>query len=197
MASQHEAVGQRTSVSRRLPFAGGWVGLAVDGSVAAVEHPAGRRSLLLNEHGPALEQRLHSAARRWGKGFLIGDGLGYRFDGPAALTWLDDGVRLRHDCGPLQLHVERRVGDAWAESYELLNPSGRTVTVGSLAVSTPWRDVYRSSHDSLTNAVHAHVWTGGADSWVWRCRWTDRRRVSVCRSPRVSCGRTRSSRGTT
>ncbi len=29
---------------------------------------------------------MHSAARRWGKGFLIGDGLGHRFDAPAALA---------------------------------------------------------------------------------------------------------------
>ena len=152
---------------RRLPFAGGWVGLATDGSVAAVEHPVGGRALLLNEHAPGPEQLMHSAARRWGKGFLIADGFGYRFDAPATLSWLHDGVRLRYDCGPLQLHVQRRVTDEWSESYELQNPTGQAVTVGSLALSTPWRDVYQSSHDSLTNAVHAHIWTGGADSWVW------------------------------
>ena len=36
-----------------------------------------------------------------------------------------------------------------------------------MAVSTPWRDVYWSSRDSLRRAVHAHVWTGGAEAWVW------------------------------
>ena len=82
----------------------------------------GGRALLLNEHAPGLEQLLHSAARRWGKGFLIADGLGYRFDAPAALTWLDAGLRLRYDCGPLQLHVQRRVTDEWSESYELQQP---------------------------------------------------------------------------
>ena len=51
--------------------------------------------------------------------------------------------------------------------YELRNVSDEPVTVGSLAISTPWRDVYVSSRDSLRRAVHAHVWTGGADSWVW------------------------------
>ena len=40
-------------------------------------------------------------------------------------------------------------------------------TIGSVGVSTPWRDVYSSSRDSLRRAVHAHLWTGGADSWVW------------------------------
>ena len=41
------------------------------------------------------------------------------------------------------------------------------MTIGSVGVSTPWRDVYSSSRDSLRRAVHAHLWTGGADSWVW------------------------------
>jgi hypothetical protein len=145
----------------------GWVGLADDGSVVAVEHPVGHRSMLLNEQGPGLERRMHSAARRWGKGFMTSDGIGYRFDAPTTLTWLDDGVSLRYDCGPVELRVTRSVADNWSESYELCNSSEKAVTVGSLAISTPWRDVYQSSHDSLSNAVHAHVWTGGAESWVW------------------------------
>jgi hypothetical protein len=118
--------------------------------------------MLLNEQGPGLERRMHSAARRWGKGFMTSDGIGYRFDAPTTLTWLDDGVSLRYDCGPVELRVTRSVADNWSESYELCNSSEKAVTVGSLAISTPWRDVYQSSHDSLSNAVHAHVWTGGA-----------------------------------
>jgi hypothetical protein len=32
---------------------------------------------------------------------------------------------------------------------------------------TPWRDVYWSAGNSLRGAVHAHLWTGGSDAWVW------------------------------
>lgn len=59
------------------------------------------------------------------------------------------------------------MSDTWRESYELRNTSDQPVRVGSVAISTPWRDVYESSRDSLNRAVHAHLWTGGADSWVW------------------------------
>ena len=154
------------SGSRRFAFGGGEVVIADDGSVVAVEHPDGR-PMLLAEPADGVEARMHTAARRWGKGFVITDGRGRRFDSPADLTWREVGVTAAYDCGPLALQVERRVGEAWSETYELHNRSGAPVAVGSLAVSTPWRDVYESSRDSLTRAVHAHLWTGGADSWVW------------------------------
>ena len=70
--------------------------------------------------------------------------------------------------GPgLELRIDRRFGTSWVESYELINTGARPVSVGSIAVSTPWRDVYFSAADSLRGAVHAHLWTGGRDSWVW------------------------------
>ena len=154
------------SGSRRFVFGGGEVVIADDGSVRSVEHPGGR-PMLLTEHADGVEARMHTAARRWGKGFLIADGRGRRFDSPANLTWREDGVTAAYDCGSLALNVERRVGEAWSETYELHNRSAEPVRLGSFALSTPWRDVYASSRDSLTRAVHAHVWTGGGDSWVW------------------------------
>ena len=129
VASQREAAGQeRLGGLRRLPLADGWVGLAADGSVAAVEHPVGGRALLLDEHAPGLEQLMHSAARRWGKGFLIVDGLGYRFDAPAALSWRDDGVRLRYDWARCSCTCSGGSADEWSECYELQNPTGQPVT---------------------------------------------------------------------
>lgn len=151
----------------RLPFGHGAVVIGADGAVAAVQHPDGR-PLLLQEKSSGIDSHLHTPAHRWGKGFVVADGRGYRFDTPMHLAWRADGVRASYACGPLTLTVDRQVGDGgWAETYELANPSTAAVRVGSLAISTPWRDVYESSHDSLTRAVHAHVWTGGAEAWVW------------------------------
>lgn len=152
---------------RRLRFADGAVVIGADGAVAAVAHPDGR-PVLLEEASAGIESRMHTTGHRWGKGFVVADGRGYRFDTPAHLAWRADGVAAEYTLGPLRLSVDRRVSDGvWAETYELANVSPDSVHVGSLAISTPWRDVYESSHDSLTRAVHAHVWTGGAEAWVW------------------------------
>ncbi len=141
--------------------------LSSDGAVTGVRHPRRAHSMLLAEDAPDPEGSMHEAAHRWGKGFAILDGRGYRFDAPDQLEWRDDGVDLTYPLGPLILTVRRRVTETWSESYELANPSSTPVDIGSFAVSTPWRDVYGSAADSLRRAVHAHVWTGGADSWVW------------------------------
>jgi len=132
-------------------FGPGTVQVADDGSVAQVLHPDGREVL----------------QRPWGKGFLITDHGSYRFDHPALVRWRSSGLDLLHQLGDLELRVGRRFGEHWTETYELRNPTAEPVQVGSLAISTPYRDVYRSSRESLTGAVHAHIWTGGADAWVW------------------------------
>jgi len=152
---------------RTFPFGGGQVAISEDGAVAAVEHPTRDHSMLLEEDAWVPESVMHSSARRWGKGFVIADGRGHRFDRPEKLRWTPDGVELSYHCGPLRLDVHRSIGEWWSETYELTNGSEQTVDVGSFALSTPWRDVYGSSGDSLRRAVHAHLWTGGADSWVW------------------------------
>jgi hypothetical protein len=110
---------------------------------------------------------MHTASRRWGKGFGILDGRSVRFDAPAPMDWSADGVAATYACGPVELTVTRHIAADWSERYDLHNISGRMVAVGSLGISTPWRDVYESCRDSLDRAVYAHVWTGGADSWAW------------------------------
>jgi hypothetical protein len=148
-----------------LPFGKGGVVLADDGAVAAVRHPDGR-PLLLEETADAPESRFHDSTRRWGKGFIIANGLGYRFDWPRHLVWRPRGVDLDYTVGPLTLHVQREIGNTWTETYILTNTSDTPTDLGSWAISTPWRDVYASSLDSLHRAVHAHLWTGGGDAWV-------------------------------
>jgi len=153
--------------TRRFAFAGGAVLLSDDGAVVEVRHPTRDHSMLLEEHAASPEALAHGPARRWGKGFVVVDDRGHRFDNPAELRWTPDGVELLHRCGPLELRVTRSLADTWSETYELINVSPEPVDLGCFAISTPWRDVYASGGDSLRRAVHAHVWTGGADSWVW------------------------------
>jgi len=145
----------------------GTVTISGEGAVAAVAHPTRAHSMLLEEDPAAPEAAMHDPSRRWGKGFVVTDRAARRFDQPASLSWSDDGVDLVHDLGDLELSIGRRVADAWTESYQLRNVASYPVTIGSVAVSTPWRDVYGSSRESLRRAVHAHLWTGGADAWVW------------------------------
>ncbi|RCK67988.1 hypothetical protein DT076_18695 [Desertihabitans brevis] len=153
--------------TRTFPFGAGAVEMAEDGSVRAVRHPSTGHSVLLVEDADGVEGMVHGPAHRWGKGFAVLDGLGHRFDAPAEVDWRADGVRVRHRLGPLVLTLTRTVDDSWTETHELHNPGGQPVRIGSFAVSTPWRDLYGSAADSLTRAVHAHLWTGGADAWVW------------------------------
>ncbi|MFF0270858.1 hypothetical protein [Kribbella sp. NPDC004536] len=141
-------------------FGPGKVQLFDDGAVARVLHPDGRRLLL--DDGV-----LHDSLHAWGKGFVITDRGSYRFDNPAYTRWRSTGIDLMYQLGDLELRVGRRFGEHWTETYELRNTGSTPVELGSVAVSTPYRDVYTSSRESLTGSVHAHVWTGGADAWVW------------------------------
>ncbi len=152
---------------RTFDFGGGTVRISPDGAVAAVGHPRRDHSMLLEENSAGPEAAMHESSRRWGKGFVITGTGGHRFDRPARLDWTEQGVDLGYDLGDLELTVSRRIAETWTETYVLRNTSSTVTTVGSIAVSTPWRDVYGSSRESLHRAVHAHVWTGGADAWVW------------------------------
>lgn len=139
----------------------GYVEVGDDGSVVAVSHPVRGQSMLLQDNA------WHDSARYWGKGFVITSRGSHRFDAPAFTRWRQTGIDLLYRFGELELRVGRRFGEQWIETYELRNTADSPVEVGSLAISTPWRDLYSSSRESLRESVHAHVWTGGADAWVW------------------------------
>ncbi len=143
---------------RPVAFGAGHVELNEHGAVAAVRHPSRGHSMLLDDTPGAPEAAMHDPSRYWGSGFVITDRGSHRFGAPTGPL---------HRMHGLELRVDRRIDDVWTESYELRNTADEPVTVGSLAISTPWRDLYSSSRDSLRRAVHAHVWTGGADAWVW------------------------------
>jgi hypothetical protein len=81
-------------------------------------------------------------------------------------------VRTVYRTGDLQVEVVRAlVGDTITERYAFTNmgtaalrPTGQQRT--GLAIATPFNDHYTSTADVLEHRSHAHVWTGGASSWV-------------------------------
>jgi hypothetical protein len=137
------------------PFGAGRVTVSRDdGAVVAVEHPERPgMTYLLDE----ATEPWHTAERRWGKGFVITDRGGARWDAAAATHALVEG---------LVLDVDRRFGPTWVERYTLRCTCAEAVTVRTLGVYTPWRDVYVSAADALARAVHAHVWTGGGHAFA-------------------------------
>ena len=138
----------------------------LDGSLIRVS-PAGKPdvSVLLGE----AERSWHHPPRRWGKGFLITDRGSARWHIPKN-DGTPDPLNLTYDLARigLTLCVQRILTDVGLEErYILENTSSVPVRIGSLAVSTPFRDIYPSAVECLKGAFHAHVWTGGANSWVW------------------------------
>lgn len=139
---------------------------ASDGSLIRISPPGKPGvSVLLGEE----ERTWHHPPRRWGKGFVITDRGSARWHRPRGQETLDP-LRLVYDLSRvgLTLVVRRTLTEEGLEErFVLSNGSQEPVQIGSLAVSTPFRDIYPSAVECLKGAFHAHVWTGGANSWVW------------------------------
>ncbi|GCE31623.1 hypothetical protein KDA_71070 [Dictyobacter alpinus] len=143
-----------------------------DGSVVNVqhlEHPG--MNFLLNEQ----ENSWHQAPFRWGKGFLLTNEQGARWNQPQTLTVNTEGLDCTYQLLPsLTLKVSRLFGQHWSETYTLTNTGTTNVDLTSVGISTPFRDLYTSAQESLSGHCHAHIWTGGAYSyaWAWPMRGT-------------------------
>ncbi len=154
-------IGRLTNAWRLFDSVRAQVQVADDGSVEQVVHPDGRRVLL--DAGPRCTTpctpgaRASSSPTRAATASTSGHGpLAAERDRPA-LSVRRAGAARRP---PVRGAVDR---DLRAPQHR-----GR-----SRSTSVPSRSVRRtatstaSSRESLTGAVHAHVWTGGADAWVW------------------------------
>ncbi|MFE0149426.1 hypothetical protein ACFWY5_19915 [Nonomuraea sp. NPDC059007] len=126
-----------------------------DGSPLRFTHPDLPGHPFLLQEGA---DRWHTPAHRWGSGFAITSRGSGRWNAASGT----------HEPVPgLTLTIARTTGEtALTETYTWLNTGDSPLTLGSLAVSLPIRDVYDDAEDALTRACHAHVWTGGAWSWV-------------------------------
>lgn len=109
----------------------------------------------------------HTADRSWGSGFVITDRGAAQWAAPNETTIADQTATQRFELTDgLNLHVERSGGDHFRESYRWRNTGNAQVKITSLAVSTPWRDVYESEGVAHETAVHAHISATGAQAWV-------------------------------
>ena len=109
----------------------------------------------------------HTADRAWGAGFVVSDRGAAQWAVPddAAVTDAAATQRFRLLDG-LALDVHREVGDRLRETYRWSNRGDTPLRITSLALSTPWRDVYAADGVARETAVHAHVSATGAQAWT-------------------------------
>ena len=142
----------------------GQVSVAGDGAPLEFRHPElPAHRFLLQETSDAW----HSEEHRWGTGFVITDQGSGRWQVPEHTLWRDDQALASYSSIPeIDFAVQRTFATTLTETYSWRNVSQQAVVILSLGVSTPWRDLYMSAVDALTAAVNAHVFCGGAQSWV-------------------------------
>ena len=109
----------------------------------------------------------HSIEHRWGSGFAVTDRGAGRWLTPSRLDVGPERVLARYDdVAGLRLDVERTGGDVLRETYRWTNAGAARLSVGALAVQTPFADHYPDARGALGTAVHAHVFASGAGAWV-------------------------------
>ncbi|PPG28647.1 hypothetical protein C5E10_13780 [Pseudoclavibacter sp. RFBG4] len=110
----------------------------------------------------------HSDEHQWGSGFVITDKGAVRWNAPSDLEWTETSNRAIHPASQdLRIVVERDwENEQLRERYTFLNISDSSMSLRSVGIQTPFNDVYEGASDALAQAVHAHVWTGGAWAWV-------------------------------
>jgi hypothetical protein len=152
-------------MTKTFMFGGGGVELGPDGAPTAFLHPRDPgRVYLLSE---TLEE-WHGPDHSWGSGFVITPEGSGRWQTANAVDWHAGGVTAWHrPRADLELTIDRRTdGDHWVETYRWTNAGDRAVEITGLAVNVPVRDVYDGARSALARGCHAHVFTGGAWSWI-------------------------------
>ncbi|MBS2553179.1 hypothetical protein KGQ19_40635 [Catenulispora sp. NL8] len=158
----------------RVPLGAGHAELHRDGAPARFRHPAApEHPWLLDEAGDPW----HTAEHRWGSGFVLSDRGSGRWNAPLGGEISTATEERRYQPIPdLSLTVTREVGagtgagtvaaESLTETYTWTNIGDAPLAIGTLGLVLPLRDVYDSAEDALARACHAHVWTGGAWSWI-------------------------------
>ncbi len=150
--------------TRRLAIGSGWATLdATTGApVQFTDDRAPERTFLLDD-----DVAWHSVEHAWGSGHIVADTFAGRWNAPSAISADDVRVATEHTVADrVRVRVERAGGHTLRETYRFRNVSPDAIRITSLAVQTPFADLYPGALDALTRRVHAHVFTGGAWSWV-------------------------------
>ncbi|QSY58754.1 hypothetical protein BLI708_02395 [Bifidobacterium imperatoris] len=111
----------------------------------------------------------HSSGHYWGTGHVVTSLGSFRWCAPEKKIMKRDAQTLTFalDDAGLELEVERCGGaDRLAERYTWRNVSGQRLVIRDLGVQTPFNDCYPSRGRALRESVNAHVFAGGAWSWV-------------------------------
>ncbi len=88
----------------------------------------------------------------------------------AEKTATDDAVALRYRHGTLEARVSRAFEKAsLRETYTFVNTGDYDLYYprGALGVYATFNDNYQDAATCITNRCHAHIWCGGASSYVW------------------------------
>ncbi|MDR2322061.1 MAG: hypothetical protein LBE60_10495 [Microbacterium sp.] len=147
--------------------------LRIAGGRVEVDPRSGAPLAFLSDADPGIRYLLregldawHTAEHRWGTGFVIGS-VSARWAAPDTIEATERGSRSTTLLGSrLGVEIVRDAAEEFRERYVFTNRSAEPLTIASLGVVTPFRDVYDDAATSLAHGVHAHVWTGGRNSWV-------------------------------
>ncbi|MGW0648845.1 hypothetical protein ACWD4T_08580 [Streptomyces umbrinus] len=152
-------------MTRRFAFGGGWAVLDAGASPVAFQHASDPDRLYLLDE---TTDHWHGPDHAWGTGFAITSRGPGRWQTPHETEWHSDGATVRHRPLPgLELDVRRQVaGDRYSETYTWTNTDEAPLRITGLGLNVPIRDVYDGAAGALTRSCHAHVFTGGAWSWV-------------------------------
>lgn len=142
------------------------------GGITSIAHPSDRAAMSwVSGPSNAPWQRLDAA---WGLGYAdVGSEQLHRgrWQRPARITATQEAVTATYRVGRLEVTVTRRIaGDALQERFVFRNVGDAAIDLGGasgrLAIYTPFNDNYTNTADVLEHRCHAHIWTGGASSWV-------------------------------
>ncbi|MEE1765113.1 hypothetical protein [Streptomyces sp. SP18BB07] len=152
-------------MTRRFEFGGGRVVLGTDASPVSFQHTSDPDRLYLLDE---VTDTWHGPDHSWGTGFAITSRGSGRWQTPREIEWRADGATARHrPVSGLELEVQRQVaGDRYTETYTWTNTGDEPLQITGLGVNVPVRDVYDGAAGALARSCHAHVFTGGAWSWV-------------------------------
>ncbi len=156
-------------MTRRFPFGGGQVVLDADAAPVAFEHASDPDRLYLLDEAA---DTWHGPDHGWGAGFAITSRGSGRWQTPYEIAWRADGTTARHrPVAGLELEVRRQVAgerytETYTETYTWTNTGDEPLAITGLGFNVPVRDVYDGAATALARSCHAHVFTGGAWSWV-------------------------------
>lgn len=147
---------------------------AATGALLHLSHPADPHAMswVMDPREAGQISRSHC----WGLGYAgMGRGIFWGrsvWDTPRSFELEANRCRIEYEVSGLRVVVERELEeDQLAERYTFALTEERLHTMGgdsdgAFGIYTPWNDSYPDSATCVRARCNAHLWMGGADSWV-------------------------------